>query len=71
MWLAIILGVSGWITWRWYEKWRSENDDIIAEYLDNLKGNVCEVTFNKVNGDQRVMTCTIKEDMFTVKKDES
>ena len=41
------------------------------EYLDNLKGNVCEVTFNKVNGDQRVMTCTLKEEMLPpAKKDE-
>ena len=27
-WIAIIVGYSGWVTWKWYETWRSENDDI-------------------------------------------
>ena len=41
------------------------------DYLDNLKQNVCEVTFNKVNGEQRVMTCTLKEDTLPpAKKDD-
>lgn len=30
-----------------------------SEYLSELKNNVCEVTFTKVNGDKRVMTCTL------------
>ena len=34
------------------------------EYLDNLKSAVCEVTFNKVNGEQRIMTCTLMEDVL-------
>ena len=40
------------------------------EYLDKLKDAVCEVTFNKVNGEQRVMTCTLKEDMLPPAKKE-
>jgi len=41
------------------------------DYLDNLKQNICEVTFNKINGEQRVMTCTLKEDTLpSAKKDE-
>lgn len=32
------------------------------DYLDRLKKNVCVVSFNKVNGDQRVMTCTLEQD---------
>lgn len=35
-----------------------------SEYLDELKNNVCEVTFTKVNGEKRVMTCTLKEDIL-------
>ena len=32
------------------------------EYIvDRLKQGLLEVTFNKVNGDERVMTCTLKE----------
>jgi hypothetical protein len=27
-----------------------------------LKTNVCEVTFTKVNGEERIMTCTLIED---------
>jgi hypothetical protein len=29
-----------------------------------LKSNTVEVTFTKVNGEQRVMTCTLKEDVI-------
>ena len=31
------------------------------QLLDQLKNNVVEVTFNKLNGDKRVMTCTLIE----------
>jgi hypothetical protein len=27
-WLGAIIGYSGWITWKWYEQWRSNNDDL-------------------------------------------
>lgn len=33
------------------------------EYKTMLEENVCEVTFTKVNGDQRIMTCTLKKDL--------
>ena len=29
-----------------------------------LKGGVVEVTFNKVNGDERVMSCTLQESVL-------
>lgn len=32
--------------------------------IEQLKNNVCEVTFTKVNGDKRVMPCTLREDML-------
>ena len=30
--------------------------------IDRLRSNVLEVTFNKVNGEQRIMPCTLKTD---------
>lgn len=27
--------------------------------IDNLKEGICEIRFNKVNGDVRIMTCTL------------
>ena len=29
------------------------------EYIDKLKRGVFEVTFNKINGEQRIMNCTL------------
>jgi len=26
--LAIFLGYFGWTTWKWYEQWRKDNDDL-------------------------------------------
>lgn len=34
-----------------------------SDYLTNLKRGIFEVSFNKVNGDQRVMTCTLNENV--------
>ena len=31
------------------------------EIRDLLKNNICEVTFTKINGEQRVMPCTLLE----------
>ena len=31
--------------------------------LEALKNNLCTVTFTKVNGETRVMPCTLKEDV--------
>jgi len=36
------------------------------EIVEQLKNNVCEVTFTKVNGEQRTMPCTLREDMLPV-----
>lgn len=33
------------------------------EIVEALKANVCEVTFTKVNGEVRVMPCTLREDV--------
>jgi len=39
--------------------------------LSELKQSICEVTFTKVNGDERVMTCTLQKDLIpkATKKD--
>ena len=34
--------------------------------ITELKAGVCTVTFNKINGDERVMKCTLKEDLMPV-----
>jgi hypothetical protein len=34
------------------------------EIINTLRQGVYEVTFNKVNGEQRVMPCTLKEDLL-------
>ena len=33
------------------------------ELLETLRNNVCEVTFTKVNGEVRVMPCTLRADI--------
>jgi len=41
------------------------------ELVNLLKENVVEVTFTKLNGDQRIMPCTLKEEILPpAKKDE-
>ena len=32
--------------------------------LDLLRGGICEITFDKVNGERRVMPCTLKADLL-------
>ena len=41
------------------------------QIVEQLKNNVCEVTFTKVNGDKRGRPCTLREDMLppVVKED--
>jgi len=34
------------------------------QIVEQLKNNVCEVTFTKVNGEQRVMPCTLRADVL-------
>ena len=41
------------------------------EVLDALHKGVCEVSFTKVNGDKRVMTCTLVESMLPKKESTS
>ena len=42
------------------------------ETIENLKTGCVEVSFTKVNGDKRVMTCTLQESIVPVpKKDDS
>lgn len=33
------------------------------EISELLQSNICEVTFTKINGEQRVMPCTLKSDV--------
>lgn len=40
------------------------NADVTREMIyDNLRNHICEVTFTKVNGESRVMPCTLKNDV--------
>lgn len=34
------------------------------QIVETLKNNVCEITFTKVNGEVRVMPCTLREDVI-------
>lgn len=34
------------------------------EIVDTLKANICRVTFTKVNGEERSMPCTLREDIL-------
>jgi hypothetical protein len=34
------------------------------EMITSLKEDVCRVTFNKVNGDTRIMYCTLNSDFL-------
>ena len=44
----------------------SPNDKILekAELLQSLQNGVVEVTFDKLNGEERVMTCTLQADLL-------
>jgi hypothetical protein len=35
-----------------------------SEMIEELKANICTVTFTKVNGDERIMLCTLREDVL-------
>lgn len=45
-----------------------EKDITKEELLELLKNNTLEVTFTKVNGEQRVMLCTLIEEFIPPKK---
>ena len=42
-----------------HSEWENNKDALIAQ----LQEGIVEVTFLKVNGDERVMTCTLHEDL--------
>jgi hypothetical protein len=42
-----------------HSEWENNKDALIAQ----LQEGIVEVTFLKVNGDERVMTCTLREDV--------
>jgi len=50
--------------------WDSWNDDEWVTFRTSLKTflkeNVCEVTFTKKDGDQRIMTCTLDDKLLPV-----
>jgi hypothetical protein len=50
--------------------WDSWNDDEWVTFRTSLKtflkNNICEVTFLKKNGDQRIMTCTLDDKLLPV-----
>lgn len=37
----------------------TNNSDLSEQYIGFLKNGICTVTFTKVNGDTRVMKCTL------------
>jgi len=39
-------------------------NELKEQVLAQLKEGVCEITFNKVNGERRVMPCTLREDLL-------
>lgn len=41
-----------------------ELDTLREKILDQLRNGVCEITFNKVNGEQRVMPCTLQPELL-------
>jgi hypothetical protein len=49
-----------------FDRWEvTYNKDYI---IDLLKGGICEVTFTKVNGEVRVMPCTLQADLLPAAK---
>ena len=41
-----------------------ELGSIQEEILNQLRNGICEVTFKKVNGEERVMPCTLKAELL-------
>lgn len=39
-------------------------ESLRKDVVEALRAGVCEITFTKVNGEQRVMPCTLKEDLL-------
>ena len=34
------------------------------DIIESLKNNICKIVFTKANGDERVMSCTLNEDIL-------
>jgi hypothetical protein len=47
---------------------KSESNPHKDQLIALLKQGICEVEFKKVNGEQRVMPCTLKEDLLPAPK---
>jgi hypothetical protein len=43
-----------------------DRNELKQDILARLKQGVWEITFNKVNGERRVMPCTLREDLLPV-----
>ena len=39
-------------------------ESLRKDIIDLLRGGICEITFNKVNGERRVMPCTLKAELL-------
>lgn len=47
------------------------NEEFKQEILQTLREGICEVTFIKVNGEARIMPCTLREDLLPVREQKS
>lgn len=48
---------------------KNDHDSLRQEIIDLLIGGICEVAFTKVNGEQRVMPCTLKTEFLPKRTD--
>lgn len=47
------------------------NEEFKQEILQTLREGICEVTFIKVNGEARIMPCTLREDLLPTPEQKS
>lgn len=47
------------------------DEEFKQEILQTLRAGICEVTFTKINGETRIMPCTLKQDLLPVKEQKS
>jgi hypothetical protein len=47
------------------------NEEFKQEILQTLREGICEVTFIKVNGEARIMPCTLREDLLPAREQKS
>jgi len=46
------------------EEMMQVNQSVKKTVVEILQENICEITFRKVNGEERVMLCTLKDDLL-------